>query len=78
MSEVAETVKKIISAELGLPWDMMTENASFTGDLGADSLDHFELVLAFEEHFGIEITKETAEKIRTVKEAIDYITTEVG
>ena len=73
MSDIAERVKKIVVEHLGVEADKVTENASFIDDLGADSLDTVELVMAFEEEFGIEIPDEDAEKITRVKEAIDYI-----
>ncbi|MDQ1349251.1 MAG: acyl carrier protein [Acidobacteriota bacterium] len=70
---VAEKVKSIIVEQLGVEADEVTSEASFTEDLGADSLDIVELVMAFEEEFGIEIPDEDAEKIGRVKEAISYI-----
>jgi acyl carrier protein len=70
---VAEKVKSIIVEQLGVEADEVTMEASFTDDLGADSLDIVELVMAFEEEFGIEIPDEEAEKIGRVKEAVDYI-----
>lgn len=70
---MVDRVKEIIAEQLGVDGDQVTENASFTDDLGADSLDIVELVMAFEEEFGIEIPDEDAEKIGSVKEAIDYI-----
>ena len=73
MSETAERVKKIVVEHLGVEADKVTEEASFIDDLGADSLDIVELVMAFEEEFGIEIPDEDAEKITRVKEAVDYI-----
>ena len=73
MSDVAERVKKIVVEHLGVDDAKVTENASFIDDLGADSLDTVELVMAFEEAFEIEIPDEDAEKIRTVQDAIDYI-----
>lgn len=68
-----EKVKQIIVEQLGVDEAQVTPDASFVEDLGADSLDIVELVMAFEENFGIEIPDEDAEKITTVKESIDYI-----
>ena len=68
-----EKVKQIIVEQLGVDEGEVTPNASFVDDLGADSLDTVELVMAFEEAFDIEIPDEEAEKIKTVKNAIDYI-----
>ena len=73
MSETAGRVKKIVVEHLGVEQDKVTEDASFIDDLGADSLDIVELVMAFEEEFGVEIPDDAAEKITTVKDAIDYI-----
>ncbi|MDX1382189.1 MAG: acyl carrier protein [Thermoanaerobaculia bacterium] len=70
---VAEKVKEIIVEQLGVDGDEVTAEASFTDDLGADSLDIVELVMAFEEEFGIEIPDEAAEKISKVQEAVSYI-----
>jgi acyl carrier protein len=70
---VAEKVKSIIVEQLGVDADEVTPAASFTDDLGADSLDIVELVMAFEEEFGIEIPDEDAENITTVQDAINYI-----
>jgi len=70
---VAEKVKSIIVEQLGVEADEVTPEASFTEDLGADSLDIVELVMAFEEEFGIEIPDEDAEKISRVNEAVSYI-----
>ena len=70
---VSEKVKSIIVEQLGVEADEVTPEASFTEDLGADSLDIVELVMAFEEEFGIEIPDEDAEKITRVKEAVEYI-----
>jgi len=75
MASVDERVKQIIVEQLGVDEGEVTPNASFVDDLGADSLDTVELVMAFEEAFDIEIPDEDAEKIRTVKDAIDYINT---
>lgn len=73
MATVDERVKKIISEQLGVEEDEVTPEASFVEDLGADSLDTVELVMALEEEFGIEIPDEDAEKILTVGKALDYI-----
>jgi acyl carrier protein len=73
MSDVAERVKKIVVEHLGVDAAKVTENASFVDDLGADSLDTVELVMAFEEEFGCEIPDDAAEKILTVQDAINYI-----
>ena len=73
MSDVAERVKKIVVEHLGVDESKVTEEASFVDDLGADSLDTVELVMAFEEEFGCEIPDDAAEKIQTVKDAISYI-----
>lgn len=73
MDTVDERVKKIIGEQLGVEEDEVTPEASFVEDLGADSLDTVELVMALEEEFGIEIPDEDAEKILTVGKALDYI-----
>jgi acyl carrier protein len=73
MSDIAERVKKIVVEHLGVEADKVTEAASFIDDLGADSLDTVELVMAFEEAFSVEIPEDAAEKISTVKDAIEYI-----
>lgn len=73
MSDIAERLKKIVVEHLGVEESKVTENANFIDDLGADSLDTVELVMAFEEEFGCEIPDDAAEKILTVKDAIDYI-----
>ncbi|MEO6225786.1 MAG: acyl carrier protein [Sphingomicrobium sp.] len=73
MSETADRVKKIVVEHLGVEPDKVTEGASFIDDLGADSLDIVELVMAFEEEFGVEIPDDAAEKITTVNDAIEYI-----
>ncbi|MCH8347710.1 MAG: acyl carrier protein [Proteobacteria bacterium] len=73
MSDIAASVKKIVVEHLGVDEDKVTESASFIDDLGADSLDTVELVMAFEEEFGIEIPDDAAEKIQTVKDAIEFI-----
>ena len=73
MSETADRVKKIVVEHLGVEPDKVIEDASFIDDLGADSLDIVELVMAFEEEFGVEIPDDAAEKITTVRDAIEYI-----
>ncbi len=71
--EVVSRIKKVITNHLGVNEDKVTENAKFIEDLGADSLDQVELVMAFEEEFKCEIPDEAAEKIITVKDAIDLV-----
>ncbi|MBT4770568.1 MAG: acyl carrier protein [Rhodospirillaceae bacterium] len=78
MSDIAERVKKIVVEHLGVDEGKVTDTASFIDDLGADSLDTVELVMAFEEEFGCEIPDDAAEKILTVKDAIDFIQTNNG
>lgn len=73
MASVADRVKQIIVEQLGVEESEVTDNASFVDDLGADSLDQVELVMALEETFGIDIPDEDAEKIVTVKNAVEYI-----
>ena len=73
MSEITERVKKIVVEHLGVEKDKVIESASFVDDLGADSLDTVELVMAFEEEFGSEISDSEAEKILTVGDAIKFI-----
>jgi len=73
MASVEEKVKHIIVEQLGVDEDEVKPEASFVDDLGADSLDVVELVMALEEEFGLEISDEDAEKLTTVKQAIDYI-----
>jgi acyl carrier protein len=75
---VDEKVKEIISKQLGVDASEVTPEASFVEDLGADSLDTVELVMAFEEAFNIEIPDEDAEKITKVKDAVDYIKKKLG
>ncbi len=72
-NDISDRVKKIVVEHLGVEEDKVTEQASFIDDLGADSLDTVELVMAFEEEFGCEIPDDAAEKIVTVKDAIDFI-----
>ena len=78
MSAIEDRVKSIIVEQLGVDEDEVTLNASFTDDLGADSLDIVELVMALEEEFSIEIPDEQAEKISRVREAVDYSTPNSG
>jgi acyl carrier protein len=78
MASVEEKVKSIIVDQLGVNEAEVTGSASFVDDLGADSLDTIELVMAFEEAFGIEIPDEDAEKIKTVQNAIEYIEAHVN
>jgi acyl carrier protein len=73
MSDTAERVKKIVVEHLNVDADKVTDNASFIEDLGADSLDTVELVMAFEEEFGIEIPDDAAESIVTVGDAVKFI-----
>ncbi len=73
MSDAAAKVKEIIANELGVEMEKVTDEASFVEDLGADSLDTVELVMAFEEEFGVEIPDEDAEQMQTVGDAIRYL-----
>ena len=73
MADIEAKVKDIIINELGVEAEKVTNEASFVDDLGADSLDTVELVMAFEEEFGIEIPDEDAEKLQKVGDAVDYI-----
>ena len=73
MSDTAERVKNIVIEHLGVDAEKVTEGASFIDDLGADSLDTVELVMAFEEEFGVEIPDDAADTILTVGDAIKYI-----
>ena len=73
MSEIQDKIKQIIVDELGVDEAEVTENARFIEDLGAESLDLVELVMRFEEEFGVEIPDEDAEKIQSVRDAIEYI-----
>lgn len=73
MSSVIERVKKIVIEQLGVDEDQVTPSASFTDDLGADSLDTVELVMALEQEFNLEIPDEDAEKITNIEEAVKYI-----
>ncbi|MCG8467806.1 MAG: acyl carrier protein [Gemmatimonadetes bacterium] len=74
MSDNATRVREIIAQELGVESEKVTDEANFVEDLGADSLDTVELVMAFEEEFGIEIPDEDAEQMQTVGQAIKYLT----
>jgi acyl carrier protein len=78
MSNVEEKVKDIIAEELGVEREKLTAEASFMEDLGADSLDTVELVMAFEKEFDIDIPDEDAEKLRTVGEALKYLHEKTG
>ena len=78
MSSIEERVQKIVVEQLGVKDDEVTPNASFVDDLGADSLDTVELVMALEEEFECEIPDEDAEKITNVKQAVDYINANNG
>lgn len=78
MADIESRVKDIIINELGVEAEKVTSDASFVEDLGADSLDTVELVMAFEEEFGIEIPDEDAEKMQTVGDAIAYINQHQG
>ncbi len=78
MSETADRVKKIVVEHLGVEADKVTEEAAFIDDLGADSLDIVELVMAFEEEFSVEIPDDAAEKIQTVGDAVNFIKENAG
>ena len=78
MASIEEKVREIIVERLGVNEEDVTPEASFIDDLGADSLDTVELVMAFEDGFGIEIPDEDAEKITTVKDAVKYMTEKAG
>jgi acyl carrier protein len=73
MSDIAEKIKKIISEQLNVSEEDVVPEASFVDDLGADSLDQVELIMAMEEEFDLSISDEDAEKIATVQNAVDYI-----
>lgn len=77
-SEIFEKVQKIVAEQLGVDVSEVTPEASFANDLGADSLDTVELVMALEEEFDIEIPDEAAEEIATVQAAVDYISNKVA
>jgi acyl carrier protein len=78
MSDIVERVRKIVVEQLGVKEDEVTLESSFVDDLGADSLDTVELVMALEEEFETEIPDEDAEKITTVQQAVDYINAHMG
>jgi acyl carrier protein len=78
MADIAEKIKKIISEQLNVSEDEVVPEASFVDDLGADSLDQVELIMAMEEEFDLSISDEDAEKIATVQNAVDYITKASG
>jgi acyl carrier protein len=78
MSDIADRVKKIVVEHLGVEPEKVVEAASFIDDLGADSLDTVELVMAFEEEFGVEIPDDAAETILTVGDAINFLTKNAG
>tara|TARA_Y100000031_G_C8175327_1_gene363806 strand:+ start:145 stop:384 length:240 start_codon:yes stop_codon:yes gene_type:complete len=78
MSDILEQVKKITAEQLDVSEDEITEEANFQDDLGADSLDQVELVMALEEEFDVQIPDEDAEKIRNVGSAVKYITEKLG
>jgi acyl carrier protein len=78
MSDIEAKVKKIIEEKLSVNADQITNDARFAEDLKADSLDTVELVMALEDEFGLDIPDEEAEKIKTVQNAIDYITSKAG
>lgn len=77
MSEMESKVKQIIAEKLGVSEDKISPTASFVDDLGADSLDQVELIMAFEDAFEVEIPDEDAEKMRTVKDALEYLSSKV-
>lgn len=78
MSDIADRVKKIVIEHLGVDEAKVTETSSFIDDLGADSLDTVELVMAFEEEFSIEIPDDAAEKIQTVGDAVSFISSKAA
>lgn len=77
MSDMENKVKQIIAEKLGKPEDKIVPDAKFVEDLGADSLDQVELIMAFEEAFDVEIPDEDAEKLKSVKDALDYLSNKV-
>lgn len=78
MSDIADRVKKIVAEHLNVEETKVVENASIIDDLGADSLDAVELIMAFEEEFDCEIPDDAAEKILTIKDAVDFISTQAS
>lgn len=78
MATTLEKVKKVVLDKLNVSEDQITEEASFIDDLGADSLDVVELVMGLEEEFEVQIPDEDAEKIRTVKQAVEYLESKIG
>jgi acyl carrier protein len=78
MSDIGDRVKKIVVEHLGVDPEKVTDNASFIDDLGADSLDTVELVMAFEEEFGVEIPDDAAETILTVGDAVSFLQKNAG
>ena len=78
MSDIAGKIKKIICEQLDVAEEDVVEKASFVDDLGADSLDQVELIMAMEEEFDVSIPDEDAEKIATVQDAVDYVTKALG
>lgn len=78
MSDIADRVKNIVVEHLGVDADKVVEGASFIDDLGADSLDTVELVMAFEEEFGVEIPDDASERILTVKDAVSFLEENAG
>ena len=73
MADIATRVKELVAEHLGVEQDKVTDEANFVEDLGADSLDTVELVMALEEEFGVEIPDDVAETIRTVKDAVEFV-----
>ena len=77
MSDVEAKVKQVIAEQLGVSGDSIGPTSSFVDDLGADSLDQVELIMAFEDKFGVDIPDEDAEKLRTVKDALEYLSSKL-
>jgi acyl carrier protein len=77
MSDIESKVKSVIADKLGVSEDKIGQTSSFVDDLGADSLDQVELIMALEDEFQVEIPDEDAEKIRTVKDALDYLSSKL-